>query len=210
MSELKRLFQNGGLFRFSNNCSVNPLKEFMTFSKYAGYRGRFPFTYVEDKIHFESDITIKEFLFRELTNDLEKFDCAKALEERNASHLNEFLFKRYDLEDPIKQVDYETAKLFSILKSFLCSPQKMVFIHMDKISFTPGLNERMARIMKREVTDKKRSIIVSGDIPQQWESLLVAQIKQGPRKNFHIISTSVDDSPQDDRNYVENTNKHAA
>jgi hypothetical protein len=210
MNDIKSLIQKGGLFHFTTLGQGNILKDFMTFSKYAGYRGRFEFNFVDDHNHFETDASIKEYLFREITNDIENFDYIQALEQRHASHLNEFLFKRYDLEDSIKQVDYATAKLFSILKAFLAPAHKLVFINMDKINFAPGLNERIARIIRREIDQKQRAIIIYGAIPSNWKEFQVATISQGPKRNFHIskISQAKEEQNIDFQEFEDN--KHAA
>jgi hypothetical protein len=210
MTKLKAVVQNGGLFRFSTYGDGNILKEFMSFSKFAGFRGRFEFNYVDDHNQFETDATIKEFLFRDITNDLTNFDFSKSLEQRNTSHLNELLFKRYDLDDSIKQVDYATAKLFSILKAFLAPPHKVLFLNMEKVHFAPGLNERIARIFKREIELKNRTILIHGPMPKEWNHLCKGNIDQERKKNFVFTKTELDSTSADQEFQQFEENKHVA
>lgn len=210
MTKFKGLILSGGLFQFSTKGQANILKDFMTFTKCAGFRGRFEFNYVDDKNYFEDDMTIKQYLFRDMTNDLSKFDLNQALEQRSSSHLNEFLFKRYDLDDSIKQVDHATAKLFSILKSFLATGQKVLFLNMESIHFAPGLNERLARIIKREIELKNRTIIVHGELPKQWQPFLKGSFVQLKNKSFEFVQR-VTEQEQEVQSFQElESNKHAA
>lgn len=201
MQNLKYHLQRGGLFHFDIKCNSNGLKEFIAFQKYLGLYTRIPFQFISDQVNFEDKQSINEYIFREITDDISRLQIDKTLEIRNSSHISELLLKSEEHHKNIQELTPIDAKLYCLVKALLSDQKNMILLELDKAQFSLEMQERVLRVLKREIEQKNRSIFIMGEFPPLWAEQKTLSIQIDQRRKYFIQENQISEPSENSNNW---------